>query len=268
MPTIRVNGTHIDYEITGSGQQAIVFAHGFLFDKHMYDQQVSALSARYTCIAYDHRGQGRSEHAASGYDMNNITEDARALIEALDCAPCHFVGLSMGGFVGLRLAIRYPHLLQSLVLLETSADPEPPEAVRRYKLLATIGRWLSLRLVVDRVLSLMFGQNFLNDPAREAEKKRWRDFMVAFDKPTLPKALAGVTGRASVYEQLGQIAMPVLLIFGDQDKIYSRAVGKRMQEKIPAAELVMIPGAGHSSPVEEPAAVTAAIASFLDSQSG
>ncbi len=266
MSIIKVNGANIDYKISGNGPQAVIFSHGFLFDKHMYDHQIAALQKRYTCVAYDHRGQGRSECTPSGYDIDNVTEDARALIEALNLAPCHFVGLSMGGFVGMRLAVRYPQLVNSLVLLETSAASEPSSKIRQYKSLGFVGRWLGFRLVIGRVLPIMFGQTFLNDPAREVEKDRWRDFMVAFDKPTLPKVLDGVTGRENFEPFLGQIQMPTLIINGDQDVVYPPAVGEAMQKKIPNSEFVIIPGAGHSSPIEEPAAVTTVITSFLERQ--
>ncbi len=123
----QINGARIYYQETGSGPETIVFSHGLLMSGEMFSEQVKALSGRYRCICYDHRGQSRSEVTDSGYEMDSLTEDAAALIRELDCAPCHFAGLSMGGFVGMRLAIRHPGLLKSLVLLETTADPEPEQ---------------------------------------------------------------------------------------------------------------------------------------------
>ena len=96
MPKIRINGADIHYEERGSGEETIVFAHGFLFSGRMFNPQVEALADRYRCITYDHRGQGQSEVTKDGYDIDSLTEDARALIEVLDLAPCHFLGLSMG----------------------------------------------------------------------------------------------------------------------------------------------------------------------------
>src|SRR6185369_4898317 len=98
----------------------------------MFDAQVAALESRFRCISFDHRGQGQSEVTETGYTMDELTADALALIQALGAAPCHFVGLSMGGFVGMRLAARYPALIRSLSLLETSAGPEPLFKVFKY----------------------------------------------------------------------------------------------------------------------------------------
>src|SRR5256885_12625628 len=135
MPEITVNGAklHVEDDGPASPRATIVFAHGLLWSSWMFDAQVAALKDRYRCVRFDFRGQGKSEVTASGYDMETLAEDAAALIEQMKLAPVHFVGLSMGGFVGMRLAARKPQLLSSLTLLETSADGEPPENVPKYR---------------------------------------------------------------------------------------------------------------------------------------
>src|SRR5215470_17977675 len=141
MPKIRVNGAELYYEDTGGQSKGtIIFAHGFLFSCRMFDGQVGALKDRYRCIAYDFRGQGQSEVTADGYDMETLYEDATALIEALNAAPCHFVGLSMGGFIGLRLAARRPALIRSLTLMNTGARREPWPSRLRFSFLAQMVR--------------------------------------------------------------------------------------------------------------------------------
>src|SRR6478672_240051 len=125
MPTIRVNNTELYYEESGSGPETIVFSHGLLMDHTMFAAQQAAFSSSYRVIVYDHRGQGASPDANSGYDMDTAAEDAAALIRALRAAPCHFAGLSMGGFAGMRLAARRPELIRTLTLMNTGPDPEP-----------------------------------------------------------------------------------------------------------------------------------------------
>ena len=126
MPMIRVNGTALYYEDTGGSGAPIVFSHGLLWNTTLFAPQIASLKDRYRCIAYDHRGQGRSaDDSARAIDMNTLTEDAAALIKALEISPVHFCGLSLGGIVGMRLAISRPELVRSLVLLDTTADPEP-----------------------------------------------------------------------------------------------------------------------------------------------
>ncbi|MBF6592693.1 MAG: alpha/beta hydrolase [Ktedonobacterales bacterium] len=103
MPTSIVNGARLYYEEHGAGPETILFAHGLLWSGRMFDAQVAALRDRYRCVTFDFRGQGQSEVTRGGYDMETLTEDTAALIATLGAAPCHFAGLSMGGFVGLRL---------------------------------------------------------------------------------------------------------------------------------------------------------------------
>src|SRR5215470_9518243 len=145
MPSISVNGGSVWYDERGSGPETIVFSHGLLWSGGMFDAEVAHLSPRYRCIAYDHRGQGRSPPSPGPYDMETLAEDAAALIGALDAAPCHFVGLSMGGFVGMRLALRRPALLRSLVLVDTAADAEPRANVPKYRAMSLVARLLGYR---------------------------------------------------------------------------------------------------------------------------
>jgi len=252
MPKLQINDAEIYFEEHGAGAETIVFAHGLLWSGRMFDHQVSALEDRYRCITFDFRGQGQSEVTESGYDMETLSEDTAALIEALDCAPCHFLGLSMGGFVGMRLAIRRPELLKSLMLLETSAEPEPKKNQGRYRLLNFIARWFGLRLVADRVMAILFGQKFLSDPSRAKEKAEWRERIIANHRIGITRAVNGVIDRAGVYDHLDKIAIPTLIMVGDQDVATVPAVAERMHARIRGSTLVTISGAGHTSTVEEP----------------
>lgn len=264
MPKLMVNGAEIHYEITGTGSETAVFAHGLLWSGAMFAAQVAALQDRYRCITFDFRGQGQSEVTAVGYDMDSLTEDAWAVITSLNAAPCHFVGLSMGGFVGLRLAIRYPELLKSLILLETSADPEPKENIGRYKMLNFVARWFGIRPVANRIMSIMFGQTFLHDPARAVERESWKQRLIGNDRIGITRAVMGVIDREGVYEQLPRIMTPTLIIVGDEDVATVPEKSRRIQLQIGGSKLVTIPKAGHSSVIEEKTAVNQAILSFLN----
>src|SRR5690242_2059031 len=116
MPTIKVNGIELFYKESGSGPETIVFSHGLLMDHTMFEPQRAAFEKRYRVIAYDHRGQGQSPDPGYGHDMDMLAKDAATLIQALNVGPCHFAGLSMGGFVGMRLASRRRELVKTLTL--------------------------------------------------------------------------------------------------------------------------------------------------------
>ena len=261
-----INGAQIYYENAGSGPETIVFAHGLLCNTRLFDYQVAAFKDRYRCITFDFRGQGQSEVTRSGYDMDTLTEDAAGLIRALDAGPCHFVGLSMGGFVAMRLALRQPELVRSLMLLSTSADAEPRENLFPYKLMCFIARWISMRLVAGRVKDLMFGKKFQTDPAREAEREVWRQRFFANNRVGATRAAKAVLSRLPVYDQIGAIRVPTLIIVGEDDVATKPEKARRIHERIAGSKLVLIPGSGHPVTVEEPAAVNAAVMDFLNSQ--
>jgi pimeloyl-ACP methyl ester carboxylesterase len=263
MPYTSVNGARIYYEDYGSGPRTIVFAHGLLWSGRMFDAQVAALSGHYRCVTFDHRGQGQSELTPSGYDMDTLTRDAAGLIETLGCAPCHFAGLSMGGFIAMRLGARRPELLRSLILLETSADPEIPDNVRRYKLGARLTRVLGSRLGAPQVMVTMFGRTFLSDPDRAAERAVWQSRLATNRRVGVHRATIAVADRKGIYDEIARITLPTLVIVGDEDVATPPDRAKRIADRIPGARLVTIPRAGHTSTVEQPAAVNAAIGRFL-----
>lgn len=263
MPKIRVNGAELHYEDTGGDGPPLVFSHGLLWSGRMFAAQMAAFKDRYRVITYDHRGQGQSEVTADGYDMETLYADAVALIEALGIAPCHFAGLSMGGFMGMRLAARRPDLLRSLILIETSADPEPSENIPRYRLLNLIARWFGFGPVTGAVMKIMFGQKFLNDPTRAAEREHWVRELHNNDRVGITRAVTGVINRQGVYDELDRISLPTLILVGDQDVATVPDKSRRIQARIPGAQLVILEGAGHTSSVEEPEQVNQAIAQFL-----
>ena len=263
MPYLTVNDASIYYEERGAGPEAIVFAHGLLWSGRMFDPQVAVLQERFRCITFDFRGQGQSQVTETGYDMDTLTEDAAALITALGCAPCHFVGLSMGGFVGMRLALRHPSLIRSLALLETSADPEPAESIGRYRLLALVARWFGLRMVAGQVMPVMFGEKFLQDPARAALRQELQAALASNHRVGITRAVTGVIERAGIYEQIDAIRVPTLVVVGDQDVATVPARSERIHAQIAGSRLVVIPGAGHTSTVEEPEAINRVLLAFL-----
>jgi 3-oxoadipate enol-lactonase len=269
MPMIDVNGTKLYYEDTGPGStgETIVFSHGLLMSTAQFGPQALALKDRYRCIRYDHRGQGLSaESDLESIGMDLLTEDAIALMKELGTGPVHFCGLSLGGFVGMRLAARRPELVKSLLLFATSADPEPQENVARYRRLLFISRLFGFRLLAGKVMSIMFGQTFLKDPEREPERSWWRGRFIYIRK-SIGKAVNGVLERQGVRDELKNIKAPVLIVTGEEDVATVPAKSERIHAAIPGSKLVKVARAGHSSTIEQPEQVNRAIEEFLSARS-
>lgn len=265
MPTITVNDTTLYYEDTGGPGEPLVFSHGLLWNTTLFAPQVAALKDRYRCISYDHRGQGQSaDDARQVIDMDLLTADAVVLIEALDLGPVHFCGLSMGGFIGMRLAARHPALVRSLILCETSAGPEPAENAPRYKRLNVVARWLGPRVVIPAVMPILFGKTSLTDPKREAQRAEWKR-QLNRNRRSIWRAVNGVILREPVAGELPRIVAPTLVIVGAEDVATVPAKARQISELIPRSRLAILEAAGHSSTVEQPEAVNAQIERFLES---
>ncbi|MEQ8703560.1 MAG: alpha/beta fold hydrolase [Phaeodactylibacter sp.] len=263
MPRIHINHTEIFYEESGQGSETLVFAHGLLWSSRMFAAQVAHFKDRYRIITYDHRGQGRSTVAAGGYDMDTLTQDVLALLDALKVDRCHFAGLSMGGFVGLRLASRNPERVQSLILMDTSAQAEPKENIPRYRMLNRIVKMLGVWAVKRPVMKIMFGSSFLADTERWTLRKKWEKELISNHR-SITRAVEGVIEREAVPpEALSNIQCPTLVLVGEEDVATVPAKSEYLAEHIPNAKLVRIPRAGHTSSVEEPEAVCEAMEAFL-----
>jgi len=263
MPFMKVNGAELYFEDTGTGAETIVFSHGLLWSGRMYDAQVAALKARYRCVTYDHRGQGQSPASPTPYDMETLAADAAALIDALGVAPVHFVGLSMGGFVGMRLAIRKPELLRTLILVDTAADSEPRANVPKYRAMSFLTRMFGYRIVLGAVMKIMFGPPFLKDAARSAQRRTMEQHLLGLRDAETRAALESVITRRPVEDELGKIKTPTLVLHGAEDRAIVTPRARKMADAIPSARWVTIPRAGHTSTVEEPDAIVRALDEFL-----
>jgi len=260
---MKINDADLYYEIQGNGSETILFAHGLLWSGRMYSGQVDGLKSEFRCVRFDFRGQGRSQITAAGYSIEQLTADTISLIESLNLAPIHFVGLSMGGFVGMRIAAARPDLVRSLTLLNTSADPETPRNRRAYLLLTNVASWFGIRLVVSRVMSVMFGRSFLKNPEFRAERDYWKNELISSRISGIKLAVRGVVDRSGAWEMLPKISAPTLVVVGSEDRATPPRKGEAISRAIPNSRLVRLPECGHSSTIEKPESILNSLRAFL-----
>jgi pimeloyl-ACP methyl ester carboxylesterase len=268
MPTINVNGATISYTDTGApaglpDASTIVFGHGLLFSGWVFHPQIAALREHYRCAAVDWRGQGDTPPTAGGYDMDTLTGDAVALIRELGVAPVHWVGLSMGGFIGQRIAARHGELLRSLTLLDTSAGPEDPGNVSQYKRLAWVLRLFGITPILGKVNSLLFGPAFLADPASKTTIDEWVSRLNRSERAAVRKAVLGVADRPPVDQEITGITVPTLVVGGADDKATPPVKAEHIAARIPGAQLQIVANCGHTSTLEQPATITRLLDKFL-----
>ncbi len=263
MPTLQANGVQLHYEDYGSGDETIVFSHGYLMSHKMFAAQIDALKDHYRVIAYDHRCHGGSEVVKTEFGMYDLVDDAAALIDQLVGGPVHFIGMSTGGYVGVRLMLKRPALLKSAVLIDTGGGGEDAAGLRQYNLMLAVVRWLGVRPVFGRAIQMLMGEKFRTDPARKTEYETWKRYILGLDNVGLFRFGKAIFYRDSVLDQLSQVQIPTLVLVGEDDIPTPIATAEALAGALPNATLATIPNAGHSSPVEEPALVTAAITAFL-----
>ena len=262
MSTIDVNGVTQYYEDDGPRDaQAILMSPSMFFDTRMFEAQAERLSDRYRVVRYDHRGQGRSSRAAREHlDYDTLTQDVVELIAALGLAPVVFVGNSMGGFIGLRLAARHGGLLRSAVLLGTSADAEEHTSEMDEQI--EIIRANGVEPVLDGVLGFMLGRTTLTDPSRSRILADVRELLMSRG-PEYADAAWHIPHRSGVLDELPNIDVPLVVVAGAEDATYPPAKSRQIADAVPHAQLIVMEQTGHVHALENPEGVAAVLEAHL-----
>ncbi len=263
MAHAEINGAKLYYSDVGTGATTLFFVHGLAFDGHMFDPQIEHFKHHYRCISLDLRGHGQSELTEGGYEMDAMSSDAANLIRTLACGPCHFVGWSIGGFMGMRIAIREPELVKSLTLIGTAAIDGRKETDFGFKLVPPLGRLFGMGAITGSLMSSMFAKAFLKDPARAEIREEWRKRFRAGRGLGVSRAAAGVIAQKPIQSELGGITAPTLMIRGEFDGVVSLAHTERTVKGISGAQFVSVKRAGHACTIEEPEQTARALDTFL-----
>lgn len=257
MPTLSVGGRELFYRDSGGEGPAVLFCHGFLMDHTMFDPQVEALAPEFRCIRFDARGFGRTP-ADGAFDYWDLAEDAVGLLDGLGVERAAFVGMSQGGYLSLRAAIRHPGRVDALVLIDTQAAVDDPEALAGYR--EMLGTWTTAGPVdelVSTVAGLILGED---EELREVWMEKWR----RKPKEDLVQPAACLLGRDDVTDRLGEIRCPALIVHGTEDVSIPMARAEEMDRRLPnSAGLVRVPGAAHAPNLSHPEVVNPPLLRFL-----
>jgi 3-oxoadipate enol-lactonase len=256
------DGVRLHYEVTGlSRRPAVLMIQGLGTDKHGWDLQRFALAVNYRVVALDNRGAGRSDKPFGEYSLEQMADDAVAVLDAAGIEHAHVVGASMGGAIAQILAVRHPHRVASLTLACTAARNHP----WRRQLLAgwaataseqgmgamtrEAARWVIGPRSFRRLLPLFgwLGPLAMGRPAHS--------FVAQV------RAILAVDDSAA--DDLTSIAVPTLVMVGNQDILTPRGDSEELAELIPDAELVVISGAAHGFMVEHASTFNKVLFEFL-----
>lgn len=264
MPKLAVNGTEIYCEEKGEGYP-VVLLHGLTFDRRMWEHQVGELSRSYRTVAVDLRGHGLSASPDMEYDLEMMTEDVYQAMRELGIGRAHLVGLSMGGMISMGLALAHPGAVHSLVLLDTSAEPEMADRVAGYETMAGMFREQGAEKVVDGVMTVMFSPDFIRNESEQVRRERERQLRL--DRVGVSNATYAVTRRKDISGRLHEIGVPTLVIVGELDVATPLEKARAIQAAIEGSRLEIVPSAGHMTNIEKPEEVTRLIVDFLGSVS-
>jgi pimeloyl-ACP methyl ester carboxylesterase len=261
VPFSNARGFKTHYVEEGHGP-SVVFAHGFLFDHAMFAAQFEELPEKYRCIARDMRGHGRSECPDGPWSMQDMVVDLIRFIEDVDAAPCHMVGMSIGGMIAVRVALQREDLVRSLVMIDSTAGAEDPGAAEAYAAYqARADREDGIDEDFAReTMGFFFSQTFMEQHPDVIDIQVGR----ATSAPTIAvvEGLRALIHRDSVVDRLNEIRVPALAIHGEADLTIPISNAEEFAAGV-GAELVRVPGAGHTTPLEAPDVVNEALTRFL-----
>jgi 3-oxoadipate enol-lactonase len=225
----------------------------------MWEPQMPVLTSRYRVLRYDTRGHGGTEATAGPYSFDELSEDVRALLRALGITRTHFIGLSMGGMIGQIIAIKYPQMLQSLVLCDTMSRV-PTEAKPMWDDRIHTAETGGMEPLVEPTLARWFTEPFRQKGSPVLDQVR------TMIRSTPPRGYTGcchAIAALNLTDHLKAITLPTLIIVGEDDPATPVAASHVIHEQIRGSELVILKSAAHLSNLEQPEAFNQALTAFL-----
>ena len=260
---ISINGTNINYELTGKqGAPVVMLSHSLACSLVMWQPQMIILESAFQVLRFDTRGHGDSDAPEGGYTLEQLTADAVSLLDALNIETVHYVGLSMGGMIGQCLALDYSDRLKSLALCDTAAImPEETQPIWQQRIDAAAKSGMAGQ--VDETLERWFRPEYLQQNPPEVEMIR---------RQILATPVAGYIGcceairRLNYLERLPEIKLSTLIMVGEEDPGTPVAASEAMHARIAGSKLVILPEARHLSNIEQAEAFNTALMDFFNHQ--
>jgi pimeloyl-ACP methyl ester carboxylesterase len=257
MAYLKTDDLTLYYESHGRGD-ALLLLHGLGSSSQDWGYQVPAFAEHYQVLCPDLRGHGRSEKVPGPYSMTGFAEDISGLITQINLAPAHILGISLGGMVAFQLALDYPTLVRSLILVNTAPEVVPRNLRDR---LTIWQRLLIVRFLGMKRMGHVLGKRFFPEDEqislRELFVQRW----AANHKASYLEALKSIFGW-SVTGRLGEISCPTLVVGAEFD-YFPLKEKESYTGLIPGARFSVINGARHALPAEKPQEFNDLVLEFL-----
>jgi 3-oxoadipate enol-lactonase len=251
MTAISANGIELNYKLEGDGEETIVLINGLADDLETWVLQIDDfLAAGYRVLRFDNRGIGQSGKPAGPYSSKMLADDAKALVDALGITDFHLMGVSMGGMIAQEYALSYPQDLRSVTFGCTYAAPGP-FCSRMFAMWADLAPVLGVPFVMRDVTLWAFTVPFFSE--RGEDLAEFETAMRYMDQPVHAYlAQLAVIQQHDTTSGLGEIAVPSLILAGEEDILIPVSLSRRIHEAIPGSEWATTKG-GHACVWEHPA---------------
>jgi pimeloyl-ACP methyl ester carboxylesterase len=248
-------------EVNGDGD-AILLAHGFPLDRTMW-HRFSGILTGWLRVFPDLRGLGLNQMPDSGYSMAEYADDLVALLDTLHIEKAVFCGLSMGGYIGFEMLRRHADRVRALILMNTKAIADDPEArAVRDRTITRVRRDGSGFLADEMIPKLLASTSLQAQPDVE---RMVRNMIEQSPAEGVVGALTAMRDRPDSTPMLPEIAVPTLVVHGSDDNLIPIEEARAMADGIPGAHFAVIPAAGHLSPLEQPVNTGRVVREFLES---
>jgi pimeloyl-ACP methyl ester carboxylesterase len=249
----------LHYERAGSGP-ALLLLHGIGSNSRSFRHQLADLSDGFDVIAWDAPGYGQSSDPAETFTLEALADCAVALLDDLGIERAHVLGVSMGGVIAQLVSLLHPERVRSLILVDTNtgggALPEPLRGDRVRQRLEALERLGPRGMAEQRAPHLL-------SAAAPADLIAEVAAIMAEVRPAGYCTAAVALGNTDLSSRLSAIAVPTLVIHGQEDTVVPLQTGRELAASIPGARMVVLPDAGHVSNQEQPKAFNAAVRDFL-----
>ncbi len=252
------------YDAAGTGTGTpVVLLHGFPFNRSLWRDQATELSATHRIITPDLRGFGATpaDDGAEPATMEQMATDVAALLDRLELKRVILGGLSMGGYVALAFYRLYPRRVRALILADTRAQADTDEARRNRETLAQRTLAEGMQPIADTMVHKMVAPATLTE--QPEVMKHLRAMIMSTPPAGAAAALRGMALRRDQTRLLTNIIAPTLIIVGSEDAITPPADAQLMRREIGGARLEVLAGAGHCSNLERPVEFNQALKKFL-----
>ena len=256
------DGTRIHYEVTGRvGRTPVLMIQGLGASKNAWNLQRIAMATRFRIISFDNRGAGRSEKPTEPFTLEQMADDAIAVLDAAGIETAHVVGASMGGVISQIVAVKYPQRVRSLTLVCTACRNHPWRQELLQSWAKTAEEKGMIEVGKEAAQWVMSPRSF----RRLVPAFTWMGPLAAL-RPRhsfVSQIHAILDTREDLVDQLSTITAPTMVIVGNQDILTPRGDSEEIAERIPNSELVVISGAAHGLMMEHSSTFNKILIEFL-----